>query len=116
VEQVAAHLRSQGEPKYVAGITETLADSELSDDVAATEGPDDLYQRAVAIVMGDQKASTSYLQRRLAVGYNRAADLIERMEREGLISPANAVGKRQILVDLPRPGSERVERRAARRG
>ena len=57
----------------------------------------DLYDRAVAVVMRDRKASTSYLQRRLGIGYNRAADLIERMEREGLVSAANAVGKREIL-------------------
>ena len=59
---------------------------------------DDLYDRAVAVVLRDRKASTSYLQRRLGIGYNRAADLIERMEREGLVSPANAVGKREILA------------------
>ena len=59
---------------------------------------DDLYDRAVAIVLRDRKASTSYVQRRLSIGYNRAADLIERMEREGLISPANSVGRRDILA------------------
>ena len=58
----------------------------------------DLYERAVAIVLSDQKASTSYLQRRLGVGYNRAADLIERMEREGILSPPGHQGRRQILA------------------
>ena len=58
---------------------------------------DDLYDRAVAIVLTDRKASTSYLQRRLSIGYNRAADLIERMEDEGLITAANGVGRREIL-------------------
>ena len=61
-------------------------------------GDDDLYDKAVAVVLRDRKASTSYLQRRLGIGYNRAADLVERMEREGLIGPANNVGKREILA------------------
>jgi S-DNA-T family DNA segregation ATPase FtsK/SpoIIIE len=61
-------------------------------------GADDLYDMAVAIVLRDRKASTSYLQRRLSIGYNRAADLVERMEREGLIGPANNVGRREILI------------------
>jgi len=62
------------------------------------QGDEDLYDRAVAIVLRDRKASTSYLQRRLSIGYNRAADLIERMEAEGLISVANHAGKRDILA------------------
>jgi S-DNA-T family DNA segregation ATPase FtsK/SpoIIIE len=62
---------------------------------------------AVAIVLRDRKASTSYLQRRLAVGYNRAADLVERMEREGLIGPANNVGKREILITGKEGGAAR---------
>ena len=72
--------------------TEEIASGER----APSEG--DLYDRAVAIVLRDRKASTSYIQRRLSIGYNRAADIIERMEREGLVSPANGVGKRDILV------------------
>ena len=71
---------------------------------AARRRPDDLYDRAVAIVLRDQKASTSYLQRRLGIGYNRAADLIERMEREGVVSAPGHQGRRQIL--------DRPERRA----
>jgi len=58
----------------------------------------DIYDQAVAIVLRDRKASTSYIQRRLSIGYNRAASLIERMEQEGLISAANHAGKREILV------------------
>jgi S-DNA-T family DNA segregation ATPase FtsK/SpoIIIE len=58
----------------------------------------DLYDKAVAIVLRDKKASTSYIQRRMAIGYNRAASLIERMEKEGLVGPANHAGKREILV------------------
>ena len=59
---------------------------------------DELYDRAVAVVLRDRKVSTSYIQRRLSIGYNRAATLIERMEEEGLISGANHAGKREILV------------------
>ena len=58
----------------------------------------DLYDQAVAIVLRDGKASTSYVQRRLSIGYNRAASIIERMEREGIVGPANHAGKREILV------------------
>ena len=58
----------------------------------------DLYQKAVAIVLRDRKASTSYVQRRLQIGYNRAASIIERMEKEGIVGPANHAGKRDILV------------------
>ena len=79
----------------------------------ARPGDDDLYDRAVAIVLRDRKASTSYIQRRLSIGYNRAADLIERMEREGLISPANGTGKREILV-AGRDGGGAARRRLTR--
>jgi S-DNA-T family DNA segregation ATPase FtsK/SpoIIIE len=58
----------------------------------------DLYDKAVAIVLRDRKASTSYLQRRLSIGYNRAASLMERMEDERIVGPANATGKREILM------------------
>ena len=64
---------------------------------------DELYDQAVAVVLRDKKVSTSYIQRRLQIGYNKAASLIERMEKEGLISAANATGKREILV----PGRQR---------
>ena len=65
---------------------------------AAGNGGDELFERAVAIVVRDQKVSTSYIQRRLSIGYNRAADLIDRMEADGLISPPSRTGKRQILM------------------
>jgi S-DNA-T family DNA segregation ATPase FtsK/SpoIIIE len=90
-------LREEGAPNYVEGITDAPPQSEIAQGGTGT-GEEDLYDRAVAIVMRDGKASTSYIQRRLSIGYNRAADLIERMEREGLISAANGVGKREILV------------------
>jgi S-DNA-T family DNA segregation ATPase FtsK/SpoIIIE len=71
------------------------------DDIEMADGGEesnDLYDRAVAIVLRDRKASTSYIQRRLAIGYNRAASIIERMEQEGVVGPANHAGKREILV------------------
>ena len=99
----AEELRSEGAPTYVPGITDVPVQSEIASG-AREPGADDLYDRAVAVVLKDGKASTSYIQRRLSIGYNRAADLIERMEREGLVSAANGVGKREILV--PRNGAE----------
>ena len=63
-----------------------------------TSSGDALYDQALAIVLRDRKASTSYIQRRLSIGYNRAATLIERMEQDGVISPANHAGKREILI------------------
>ncbi|KAB2920139.1 MAG: DNA translocase FtsK [Hyphomicrobiaceae bacterium] len=97
VEGIAAYLREQGEPRYIEGITDA-PDAEESGYDRAPVGGNDLYERAVAIVRSDQKASTSYLQRRMMVGYNRAADLIERMEREGIVSPPGHNGRRQVLV------------------
>src|SRR5690606_34712691 len=95
-------LKSQGTPDYLDNITEE--DDEGGDFGADAMGDggggsgDELYDKAVHVVLTDKKASTSYVQRRLGVGYNKAATLIERMEREGVISPANHAGKREILV------------------
>ena len=96
VEQVANHLRLQGEPEYVDVILERDEDADDEDDPETAA--DELFDRAVALVVREQKASTSFLQRRLAIGYNRAAGLIERMEQEGLVGPASPVGKREILL------------------
>jgi S-DNA-T family DNA segregation ATPase FtsK/SpoIIIE len=114
VEQVAAHLRSQGTPDYVAGVTDGPASADDDDEAATRDDGDDLYARATAIVLRDQKASTSYLQRRMSIGYNRAADLIERMEAEGLISPPNGVGKRFVLNDRKVESDVRPRRVAKR--
>ncbi len=103
VEDIVAHLKTQGAPQYLDAIT---ADDDDDDEgrrrtgaVAANlSDSDDPYDQAVAIVLRDGKASTSYVQRRLGIGYNRAASLIERMEQEGIIGPANHAGKREILV------------------
>jgi len=100
VDKVVNHLRTQGTPEYLESITEDDAD-----EAALTEGGEeggegnDLYDQAVGVVLRDRKASTSYIQRRLQIGYNRAASIIERMENEGLVSSANHAGKREILVD-----------------
>jgi len=98
VESIAEALRKQGAPRYVDGITDTPPATEASSAEPRAASEDDLYDMAVAIVLRDRKASTSYIQRRLSIGYNRAADVIERMEAEGLIGPANSTGRREILV------------------
>ena len=103
VDEVCKHLRSQGEPDYLDLITDDPdgdGDAAGFDDEGGGSG-DDLYDRAVAVVTRDRKASTSYIQRRLQIGYNRAASLIERMEQEGVVSPANHAGKRDILAGPP---------------
>ncbi|MFP1630689.1 DNA translocase FtsK [Zhengella sp. ZM62] len=106
VEHVVSHLKTQGVPEYLDSITE-----EDDEEGGATgdagggagngggmAGSDDPYDQAVAVVLRDGKASTSYIQRRLGIGYNRAASIIERMEDEGIVGPANHAGKREILV------------------
>ncbi len=103
VEEVVAHLKSQGSPEYLTAVTVDL-DAEGGEDGAAPlldgeEGEsNELYDKAVAIVLRDRKASTSYIQRRLGIGYNRAASIIEKMEQEGVVGAANHAGKREILV------------------
>jgi len=99
VEDVVTHLKSQGAPDYL----ETITVENEEEAGAITNGEyggsgDELYDKAVNIVLNDRKASTSYIQRRLSIGYNRAATLIEKMEQEGVISPANHAGKREVLV------------------
>ncbi len=99
VEAVTAHLRLQGVPEYEQSVTEEPPESagdsglNLDDDADAS-----LYDKAVAVVLRDRKVSTSYIQRQLRIGYNRAADLIDQMEAQGVISPAGHSGKREILV------------------
>ena len=102
VEKIVSHLKAQGTPEYVEAVTEEPEEGAYGEPGAmGGEGGasgDDLYDQAVAVVLRDKKVSTSYVQRRLQIGYNKAASLIERMEKEGVISPANATGKREILV------------------
>ncbi|WP_116652479.1 FtsK/SpoIIIE family DNA translocase [Pelagibacterium sediminicola] len=101
VEDIVGHLKSQGTPEYLDSITDEDEDGQVGgfdEDGDFSGSGDELYDRAVNIVLNDKKASTSYIQRRLSVGYNKAATLIERMEQEGIISPANHAGKREVLV------------------
>ncbi|WP_299817914.1 DNA translocase FtsK [uncultured Roseibium sp.] len=101
VEDIVQHLKVQGTPQYLEAVTEEDEGGDSPYDGGSSAGGEegnDLYDKAVAIVLKDKKASTSYIQRRLSIGYNRAASLIERMEQEGLISSANHAGKREILV------------------
>jgi DNA segregation ATPase FtsK/SpoIIIE, S-DNA-T family len=101
VEKIVRHLKKQGVPDYLEAVTEEEAGDDEDGDSGGEQYGDsgnELYDQAVAIVLKDRKASTSYVQRRLGIGYNRAATLIERMENEGLIGAANHAGKREILV------------------
>lgn len=100
VEAVVNHLKAQGEPSYLDAITEEPEESEPANlfDGEGEGSGDDLYDQAVAIIARDRKVSTSYIQRRLQIGYNRAARIIEKMEEEGVISSPNHAGKREILV------------------
>jgi S-DNA-T family DNA segregation ATPase FtsK/SpoIIIE len=103
VEQVVKFLRAQGQPDYVTDVTEepeggfeTILD--MAGGGNGKGSGDELYDQAVALVAREGKASTSFVQRHLQIGYNRAARLIERMEKDGVIGPANHVGKREVLV------------------
>ena len=101
VEDVVAFLRSQGEPSYVEEVTEAPDEDEAPAARGINEAGDgekNLFDQAVDVVAREGKCSTSFIQRHLSIGYNRAAKLVEQMEREGIISAANHVGKREILV------------------
>jgi S-DNA-T family DNA segregation ATPase FtsK/SpoIIIE len=103
VEKVVRHLKTQGSPEYLEAVTaEEPADEDgavFDSTGMGGDGGGDLFSQAVAIVKRDRKASTSYIQRRLQIGYNRAASLMERMELEGIVGQANHAGKREILVE-----------------
>jgi S-DNA-T family DNA segregation ATPase FtsK/SpoIIIE len=104
VEQVAKFLREQAAPQYLEEVTAAPEEDEDGEfGYGGEEGGsgNDLYDQAVAVVTRDRKASTSYIQRRLQIGYNRAASLMERMEREGVVGAANHAGKREILAGPP---------------
>jgi DNA segregation ATPase FtsK/SpoIIIE, S-DNA-T family len=109
VEKVVRHLKTQGQPEYLEAVT---AEEPVDEDGAVFDstgmggdgGGGDLFSQAVAIVKRDRKASTSYIQRRLQIGYNRAASLMERMELEGIVGQANHAGKREILVEEEESG------------
>jgi S-DNA-T family DNA segregation ATPase FtsK/SpoIIIE len=110
VEKIVRHLKSQGTPQYLEAVTAAEDEDEDGNPIFDATGMGqseggDLYQQAVQVVMRDRKASTSYIQRRLQIGYNRAASLMERMEKEGVVGQPNHAGKREILV-----GEEDAER------
>ncbi len=104
VEKVVAHLKRQAAPVYVEAVTADDEEELEADEVPVFDegdfglGAGDLYDQAVAVVLRHKKASTSYIQRRLQIGYNRAASIMERMEKEGVVGPANHAGKREILM------------------
>ena len=100
VESVANHWKDQGIPDYVSAVTEEPVDADqLGFEMDGDDAEADIYRRAVMIVAESRKASTSYLQRQLRVGYNNAARLIERMEKDGLVGLADHVGRREVLID-----------------
>jgi S-DNA-T family DNA segregation ATPase FtsK/SpoIIIE len=113
VERIVAHLKTQGRPQYLDAITadedETPGDNTegaVFDKGSFGDEGADLYDQAVKVVLRDKKASTSYIQRRLQIGYNRAASLMERMEREGVVGAANHAGKREILMETRSTGMD----------
>ena len=99
VEEVVRHLRAQGQPAYIESVTDE-PEGEGGPGGEGGEEPesDQLYDQAIALVARERKCSTSFIQRYLQIGYNRAARIVERMEREGVVSPANHVGKREVLA------------------
>lgn len=101
VERISSFLKAQATPSYITAVTESNEDEGsdfpmISNEEGSNEA--DLYRQAVAIVKRDRKVSTSYIQRMLRIGYNRAANLVEKMEREGIVSSANHSGKREVLL------------------
>ncbi len=101
VEDIVAFLQKQGVPNYIDDVVDEESDfasGGISDMLGGGSKNDELYDKAVNLVLSEGKASTSFVQRHLSIGYNRAATIIERMEKEGVISPANHVGKRDVLV------------------
>jgi S-DNA-T family DNA segregation ATPase FtsK/SpoIIIE len=104
VERIVSALKSRAEPDYIEEITEDEAGGGAGfagDDDDGGSG-DQLYDQAVALVTRERKASTSFVQRHLQIGYNRAARIIERMEQEGVVGTANHVGRREVLAPGPR--------------
>jgi S-DNA-T family DNA segregation ATPase FtsK/SpoIIIE len=96
VEQVVRFLKTQGEPTYIEEVTQSEDELPLPGESGGVQ--DELYDQAVALVLRERKVSTSFVQRYLQIGYNRAARMVERMEAEGVISPANHAGKREVLA------------------
>jgi len=101
VEEVVTHLKKQAVPDYLEAVTEGGDEEEAGEDgfdFGQNTSGDELYDQAVAIVARERRVSTSYIQRRLMIGYNRAARIVEQMEEQGIVSMPNHQGKREILV------------------
>ena len=99
VESIAKFLRDQGQPTYLETVTQDDEEDAAMAAIDGGDGGDVMYQRAVELVLRERKASTSFIQRHLQIGYNRAARIMDDMEHRGIVSPANATGKREILID-----------------
>ena len=97
IEKINNYLRSQAEPDYVDEILSFADDKEINENSKNQCDKDELYQTALEIIKSEGKASTSFLQRKLQIGYNRAARIIDMMEEDGIVSKANHVGKRDVL-------------------
>jgi len=97
IEKINNFLRSQSEPDYIDEILNFVDEKEIGENLFNNENKDALYEKCVEIVKSEGKASTSFLQRKLQIGYNRAARIIDMMEAEGIVSKANHVGKRDVL-------------------
>ena len=97
IEKINNYLRSQAEPDYVDEILNFADEKEINESNLKQNDRDELYQTAIEIIKSEGKASTSFLQRKLQIGYNRAARIIDMMEADGIVSKANHVGKRDVL-------------------
>jgi S-DNA-T family DNA segregation ATPase FtsK/SpoIIIE len=97
IEKINNYLRTQSEPNYIDEILSFADEKEISEKSLNNNDKDELYQSALDIIRTEQKASTSFLQRKLQIGYNRAARIVDMMEEEGVVSKANHVGKREVL-------------------
>ena len=97
IEKVNNYLRNQAEPDYIDEILNFIDDKEVVENSSISNNKDELYQDALDIIRSEGKASTSFLQRKLQIGYNRAARIIDMMEADGIVSKANHVGKRDVL-------------------
>lgn len=98
IEQITEYLKQIGTPEYISAVTEQPEEDDNSIDIGDGSSDEVLYKKAVQIVRDERKSSISYIQRSLRIGYNKAANLVEKMEREGIVSPPNHTGKREILL------------------
>ncbi|MFP3120917.1 cell division protein FtsK [Rickettsia sp. R2] len=98
IEQITEYLKESGTPEYISAVTEQPEEDDSSIDIGDGTSDEVLYKKAVQIVRYERKSSISYIQRSLRIGYNKAANLVEKMEKEGIVSPPNHTGKREILL------------------